>query len=514
MGALARAEEVFGEADRQYAELVKELKSGETMRMDHSDLESLLGTKGRELLRQLLESHVKLRGQNQISEPVVSADGREQRYRRVNTRNLETVFGPVSVEREGRGTPGGPTLYPLDGELNLPGELYSFGIRRLAGEAAARSPFREVQRILEDHTGTLIGNRQVEHIVIRAAADFDGFYEVRRDAAKGAPGDGQILVLSFDGKGVPMRPEALREATRLAAAQRRPKLEKRLSKGEKRHTRRMAEVAAVYTIAPFVRTPEDVMGGFGANRTSAAKRPPPEGKRVWASVAKPMEMVIEDAFQDALLRDPAKTRDWVVLVDGNAEQIRLAQAAAARHGVAITLILDIIHVIEYLWRASHAFHREGSSEAEAWVSERLLHLLEGDPSQVAAGIRRSATLRNLSSEKRKAVDVCANYIIDHRSMMGYKSHLARGRPIATGVIEGACRYLVGDRMNVTGARWGLVGAEAVLRLRSLHASGDFPEYWKHHQQMEYNRNHASRYHGKKVPKTAPPSGTPHLRLVT
>ena len=119
---------------------------------------------------------------------------------------------------------------------------------------------------------------------------------------------------------------------------------------------------------------------------------------------------------------------------------------------------------------------------------------------VAAGMRRSATRRELSAAERKPVDDCARYLLNHKAYLRYHEYLEAGLPIATGVVEGACRHLVKDRMDVTGARWSLAGAEAVLRLRALRASGDFEEYWRFHEQQEYQRNHADRYaDGQGVP---------------
>jgi hypothetical protein len=163
----------------------------------------------------------------------------------------------------------------------------------------------------------------------------------------------------------------------------------------------------------------------------------------------------------------------------------------------------------YLWSASLAFHGEGSPERENWVGERLLAVLEGRASLVAAGMRRSATKRGLATAEREPVDVCAQYLLNHTAYLRYDEYLKAGLPIATGVIEGACRHLVKDRMAVTGARWSLAGAEAVLQLRALRSSGDFDEYWKFHEQREYERNHATRYAGEKV---VPVKGR-HLRRV-
>lgn len=178
------------------------------------------------------------------------------------------------------------------------------------------------------------------------------------------------------------------------------------------------------------------------------------------------------------------------------------RAAAHKHDVRVTIVLDVIHVLEYLWKAAHCFHSAGSSEAEKWVTARLLMLLEGvDASTVAGGIRRSATLQQLKN--RGGVDVCADYLIKYRELVRYADALRNGLPIATGVIEGACRYIVRDRMDKTGARWSVAGAEAVLKLRALRTNGHFAAYWQHHVEAEYRRNHASRYADAQVPSPLP-----------
>ena len=209
-----------------------------------------------------------------------------------------------------------------------------------------------------------------------------------------------------------------------------------------------------------------------------------------------------------------------MLVDGNADQLARVTAAARRHRVAVTIVLDLIHVLEYLWTAAYVFHPEASPEAEAWVTERLLWLLCGDAGQVIASIRRTATRRGLSTPARKPADTCANDLERHKAYLRYDTYLAAGLPIATGVIEGACRSLVRDRMEITGARWSLEGAEAILRLRSLRASGDWEAYWRHHEQREQQRQHASRYADATIPPLTAPAGatprkvkTPHLRVV-
>src|SRR5262249_32349938 len=156
---------------------------------------------------------------------------------------------------------------------------------------------------------------------------------------------------------------------------------------------------------------------------------------------------------EATQRDPKQTKQWVSLVDGDESQLNTLKLAAKEYGVSLVIILDIIHVLEYLWKAAWAFHDEGDSAAETWVKQRLAEILRGNSSSVAAGIRRSATLRGLDAKKRTPIDKCADYLLKYAKYLRYDQYLARGYPIATGVIEGACRYLVKDRMEITGARW-------------------------------------------------------------
>jgi hypothetical protein len=434
---------------------------------------------------------------------------------RLHERSLGSVFGPVQVRRKGYGGEGLASLHPLDAELNLPAERYSHELRRRAAEEAAKGSFDEAVASLERHSGTKVPKRQLEQLVQRAAVDFDTFYEQRSFSIDEMAG--RLLILSFDGKGVVMRHEALREATRKAAAKRQRKLGKRLTKGEKKNAKRMATVATVYTIAPFVRTPEQVARGLAPiHEAEKVRRPRPESKRVWASLEKTPEEVIEQAFEEAQKRDPNHEKTWVALVDGNETQLEILPRLAQKYQVDLTVVLDLIHVTEYLWRASTAFHDETDRAREEWVSQRLLEILRGHSSWVAGGIRRSATLRGLSAEKRQSADDCCNYLIKYASYLRYDQYLEAGAPIATGVIEGACRHLVKDRMELTGARWGLSGAEAVLKLRALRSSGDFGEYWRFHETREYERNHATHYADHEVPATKnarPKELKPHLRLV-
>jgi hypothetical protein len=492
--------DAYTPAREKFEEVVVHIQSDEVQAMSHSEFERELEAKGRELLRTLYQGYLDSRGPGASSGPVVGVDGLERTKQRVQERTLTTVFGDVRVTRVGYGAEGVESLRPLDAELNLPKEQYSLQVRKRLAEEAAKGSFEEAAETVKRTTGAEVPKRQVEELVQRAAQDFEAFYQQRKQESP-AEAEGSILVLSTDGKGVVMRKEDLREQTRKAAEERAHKMDKRLSPGEKRNAKRMATVAAVYTIEPFVRTPQDVVRELAPARELQPHRPKPENKRVWASLEQTPEQVIEEGFREARHRDPKQEKKWVALVDGNEQQLRILKRMAKQFGVVLVVVLDVIHVLEYLWKAGFAFHPDGGSALQSWVSERFLQILQGRASLVAAGMRRSVTMRAWDAARRAAVDQCADYLLKYSAYLDYDKYLADGLPIATGVIEGACRHLIKDRMDITGARWSLNGAEAVLRLRALRSSGDFDDYWRFHESQEHERNHASRYAGGIVPPT-------------
>lgn len=482
-------------AHDELAQLIDYLRSPSGRQLDHAELEVAINDRGRELLRVLFQAQIDSRGQGPALAPVQGADAVARRQQRLHERGLSTVFGEVRVKRLGYGATGLESLHPLDAELNLPREAYSLGVRRLAAQQAAQVSFDATVEMLAERTGKTIGKRQVEQLVQRAAKDFDAYYAQQQPAA-GAPG-GSILAITVDGKGVVMRPEDLRAPTRKAHQQRADQhqadnLDAPLHQGERRHAKRMATVAAVYTVAPHVRTPEQVGRSLAPLHEPAPARPPVEHKRVWASLVKTPEEVIEAAFQEGLRRDPERNKTWVGLVDGNARQLAVLKAMGKKHKVKMTIVMDVMHVTEYLWEASLAFYMPTSPQRATWVSERLNNVLCGKVAGVAAGMRRSATLRGLSVKDRAPVDAAARYLSNHKQYLRYDRYLAAGLPIGTGVIEGACRHLICDRMDGV-ARWSLNGAEAVLAMRAIRCSGDFDDYWRYHVGQEYQRNHVEAY---------------------
>jgi hypothetical protein len=195
--------------------------------------------------------------------------------------------------------------------------------------------------------------------------------------------------------------------------------------------------------------------------------------------------MIAAAFDKAEARDPRHLRTWVVLVDGAEHQLGLIRAEAARRGVTVHVIIDIIHVLEYIWGAAWSLHVTGDPAAEDWVAVKALAVLAGDSDRAAAQITADAA--GLDRSRRPGASACVRYLRNKREFLRYDQALDAGWPIATGVIEGACRHLIADRLSIGGARWGLDGAEAIFTLRAVISNGDFEEYWRFHLKREHQR---------------------------
>jgi hypothetical protein len=346
--------------------------------------------------------------------------------------------------------------------------------------------FDEAVDHLERAGGGQIAKRQVEEVSVHLSQDFDAFYAQPLAPSQPSADTGKLLVISADGKGIVMHPNSLREATRRALEREEHKQHTRLSPGEKKNRKRMATVASVYEVAPYPRTAAQILD---PDQQPEGKRPRPQRKRTWARVEADQGTVIEQAFAEAVRRDPDQQMHWVVLTDGQEDLLRQVAAAAKRYKVEIVLVQDFIHVLEYLWKAAYALHPDAAEAREGWVMDRATAVLEGRAQDVAVGLRRAATRKQLSQNARKPVDKAADYIDNNQERLQYDRALGHGLPIATGVIEGACRHLVKDRMDITGARWRLARAEAILKLRSLKISGDLPAYLAFHFEQEHKRNY-------------------------
>jgi len=259
----------------------------------------------------------------------------------------------------------------------------------------------------------------------------------------------------------------------------------------------MATVTALFDAEPAERTPADILPSTAAERTQRAKGPVTSGRVVHASLTRSPAQMIHGLFDQAEARDPEHRRRWVVLVDGNNHQIDRIRHQAASRGIDVTIVIDIVHVIEYCWRAAEDLHRSHTARA-GWVHDTVRTILEGHSARVIAELRAEHAARATGGDRRRKAGIARTlaYLDAKQPYLAYHIALTLGFPIATGVIEGCCRYLVKDRLDLTGARWSLAGAEAVLALRAVLANGDMDAYWQFHLEREYVRTHAIRYQGE------------------
>lgn len=430
--------------------------------------------KGREVQRLLLQAHILQRGIGDVGPALQVLEASSCSlftHRRLQRRTLKTIFGPIDIDRIGYSHLGQPSIHPLDEALQLPARSFSYELQKRLVQAAVQGPLREsIDRIL-DTSGLTVPMRSLEQILQDAAQDFDAFY-AQRPADPSSPA-ASILVVAVDCKGIPIVKPPRNERS------------VRRTKGQKANRKKMATVAAVFTRQPWIRTPKQVVESlFLHTKTNHDQSPPPkpENKRVWASLVKGKAAVVDEVVAEVHRRDPDARLTLVALTDGErALQILVSQK------LNVILILDLLHVMEKVWKAAHVFHPEGTPDAEIYARLMTHRILEGNVGQVVKGLRQTVTKRTLSGSKAKILLNVAEYFHRNRDRMRYNDYLAQGLPIASGSVEGACKNLIKDRLERSGMRWTQLMAEAVVKLRALYLSGDFNTYWDFHIREDQQR---------------------------
>ena len=482
-------------------------KSEDALGLAHDQLESRTLTGGFEAMRIFTEAHMALRtAREQRRADVADADGDVRvtaEDGQEHTRIM--VYGPVRTSRIAYKKHRKPNLYPQDADLNW-AVLHSFsaGVVQRVARASGIVPFEQAAAQVSAAGAITIGKRQAEELAVGAVIDFEAFYAARLPEPCPA---GTGLLITADGSAFSVLPGALRPATaraaraRAAAAGGWPDDPGELRKSRKRS----AELVGVADIPPAPRTAGDIItalfgtprpassGGKESGAARARHGPKAAGRTLFASARHPIPHVIAEGFAEARRRDPDHARPWFAVVDGNNAQLDAIAACARRYQVKVPALIDLIHVVQYLWKAAGSFFYPGDPAARDWVRDQTAKILDGKAQDVRAGIRRRATSYGYSPKEREGADTCANYLENKKDYLDYPAFLAAGWPVASGLIEGAARWLIKDRMQVTGARWNLDGAEAVLKLRALVGNGDFDEYFAFHLEQEKQRNHGSRY---------------------
>jgi hypothetical protein len=453
----------------------------------------------------LLQTYIVAAGDGDQGATVDYAGQTLHRSEDPKTKAYRSIFGVLSVERYvyASGPKKKAEWLPVDAKLGLPAGEQSYVLEDWTQRVCVKESFEEGVGSLRELLGVTTSVRAAEVMTRNMAEYADGFSETKAAPAPGA--DEELIVLAADGKGVPMRrplEERLQEhqaAARLdetAPPDSSPLVDqeptapksKRLKKGEKRTRKQMAYVGAVYSIAPFVRTADQVVDEL-RRKERHAERPRPQNKQVFAEMTRFREgEVIQGQVRCfahlallAIFRASAKT--LICLMDGQRSLWALKDQWFSR---AIG-VLDIFHVMERLWRVAHAFHGEGAREAELQVNRHLRLLLEGKVGSVIGLYKRMLPHYGLKGDRAKTVRETITYFENNKQYMQYDEYLAKGYPIGTGVVEGACRHFVKDRMELAGMRWEIEGAQAMLSLRALYLNDqwdDFVEYRIQTEQQE------------------------------
>ena len=424
-----------------------------------------------ELCRCLLDGFVAGYRQGDLGPTLEHKGGLLRRLDEPHVRRYVSVFGELAISRYVYGSRETPKheVIPLDALLGLPDSDFSYVLQDweqgfCVGASYSQSR-HQIERILRLGPSVL----SLEQMNGQMASSAEGFWASEPPPASKT--EGPIMVLTADGKGVPMRREGPSEKR------------VRLKRGEKANRKRQACVGGVYTIEPFARTAEDVVQEW-QRKTSVQERPRPRNKKLRAELTRPIqgrEVNGKDRIfgwfaEQIQWRNPTHDKPIVCLMDGDRALWEKVKELMKTVGVPILCILDVFHVLEYLWSAAYCFHAEGSREAEAFVTDRLRRLLHGEVGYVIGGLRQMQTKHKLSKSKREQLSKVLSYLSNNRRYMRYDVCLSAGYPIGSGVVEGACRHVIKDRMECTGMRWCVAGAQAMLDLRAIHCNGDWDAF--------------------------------------
>jgi hypothetical protein len=405
------------------------------------------------------------------AEPVTAPDGTRLTSHDPRPTLYSSVFGKVGVERHYFIAPGQTGLCPLDAALSWPARCYADLRREWAVDGTTDASYRESQTVLERILGLSLRVHARETCVTEAAADVAGFSAPPAEPTAPPP-VGAIRVVQAAGQGVPM----------VQPSPQRPPV--RLGKGQKRGQKQAAVVTGLSTIAPYPRTPQEVVAALlqDASGPEPAARPQPVDKELRATLAG-KAVAMRRLAQRAAQREGPQIEQRVALTDG-AEAL---QQQLVTHFPAYTLILDIMHATEYLWDAANALLGETHPQRLAWVRAYLEALVAGQTDAVITALEAEVQDPTCTGTQRQAVRRTVGYYQRNRPYMHDDDYLARGLPIGTGVVEGACGHLVKDRMEPSGMRWTKAGAQAVLDLRAVRINGHWEAYWQFHRQQHHQR---------------------------
>ena len=429
----------------------------------------------------LLKAFIAGAGDGDCGNTTTAPDGRVQRrLPEQHSRPYRSIFGTLSIQRYVYGTREGQRIacVPLDARLGMPEGEFSYVLEDWLQRFAVKGSFAEAAQSLEELLGLKPSVRSIEDMN-RTMADVAANFIDQRPTPP-VTEEGELVVLTADGKGVVMRRPAVQ------GPRQSPTPDAKAKTGKKQ----MACVGAFYTIDRFIRTAEQVIDEL-QRKQRAKDRPRPCHKHVWAEMTCVVEgetyngrvTLFDHLAQEWARRDPGQRKTAICLFDGE-QALWNAWQLFFEHTIGI---LDIFHVLEYLWDAAHCFHPEQSQAAADFATDRLRMMLEGKVGYVIGGLRQMQTKHGLPAAKRKKLATVIGYFENNRAHMRYDEYLAAGYPIGSGVAEGACRHLVKDRLEQTGMRWVRDGAQAMLYLRATYLNGDWEEFINYRIRTEQRR---------------------------
>lgn len=415
-------------------------------------------------------------GTGDIGDELIMDDGAIlPKAKRFRERDYFSIFGKIKISRTCYRTKDHAGVMPLDAQVNLPTRCYSYLLQEMMDLCSVRDGFGESAVTLNKLLGLDIKVSRFEIVSQESTNHYDEFYENHKETPS-AKDEGELQVIGFDGKGVPV---IKKEATKIQA---------RLGKGEKRQKSKEAMVGVSYSVDRNVRVPEDVAKNLIYPEQAREKKeqlkndghvlPKIKGKNIrrMASLARSKKEVVKNILQDAMKRTSNNNEPMIVVMDGALALWVLITTMLT--GVKWVGILDIIHVAEYLWKVGNALYGEKTPESRTWVYKHLLAILEGRVGRVIGGLKQTKTKRALTASQKKAINKAIKYFENHWGWMRYDEYLIAGYPIGSGVVESTCGHTVKNRMEGTGRRWSIEGAESILLLRSIYTSNDWNEYWK------------------------------------
>lgn len=463
-----------------YQRIVKRVQEAVENSVSLDQLERDLVTDVMNLGHACLQDFIDTAGDGDVGEQFTTDDGQViRRSREKHRRAYRSVFGEFEIERYVycRREKTKALAKPLDQQLGLPADEVSYVLEDWLGNLSVDLPFETVAGWLKKTLGIAVSPSLAHRRVGKLGNYVEDFNE-QRDPHP-LEGEGEILVVLADGKGVPSRSsfeQRAQDELGIPVQQRRkpqkdyPKSKHRHVLGDRKTQRAMA--GACYSIPANVRTPRDVLDG--QSQVAIAN------KRLWAEmnvisdeeVSSGVHRVFESLAAEHAQRDPQGKKTLVCLMDGDRHLWSLQQ----EYFPTAVGVLDLFHVMEYLWLAAHCFHREASLEAESWVNHHLKMLLENKVDSVRGLLQRAINHNSLSSTKLEHLERVYNYFTTNRERMRYGEYLAAGYPIGSGVIEGACKHVIGDRMCCTGMRWEFEGAQPMLDLRVTKLNDEWEDF--------------------------------------